>query len=137
MACCKECQQIGKKMAKGKGSSKFMDGLKRAAAITAGIGAGAMVVPKVVDMIDKEGKFNPMIINAVGIGGAIWAARKQKGMLQDAFYGLAGGLGWNVASGFMNGVGYVDDFSTDLNRVAGEEGRGGLSFGSRPNPGAL
>lgn len=137
MACCKECQQIGKKMAKERRSSKFMDGIKRTGAIAAGIGTGAVVVPQVVGMIDKEGKMNPNLVNGVGIAGAIWFARKQKGLVQDALYGLAGGLGWNLLSQFvpMNGLGYVDDFSTDFNKVAGS--RDNDFSRSRPNPGTV
>lgn len=116
-----------------------MDGLQRTAATAAGIGAGAVVVPQVVGMIDKEGKFNPAIVNAAGIAASVYFARQQKGLVQDALYGLAGGLGWNIISQYvpMNGLGWVDDFSTDFNKIAGEQGRGTDFYKSRPNPGAM
>lgn len=126
-------------MGKERRSSKFIDGLKRTGAVAVGIGAGAVVVPQVVGMIDKEGKMNPTMVNVAGIAASVWFARKQKGLVQDGLYGLAGGLGWNIISQYvpMNGLGYVDDFSTDFNKVAGGQGGGADFYKSRPNPGTV
>lgn len=99
-----------------------MAGAQRAAATAAGIGAGAVLVPKVVGMIDKEGKMSPNIVNGVGIVASLYLASKQKsGLVQDGLYGLAGGLGWNVISGLMesSGMGWSNDYSSDFNYLAG------------------
>lgn len=107
-------------MAKTRRSS-LMAGAQRAGAIAVGIGTGAMVIPKVVEAIDKEGNLSPNIINGVGILGSLWLAQKQKGLIQDGLYGLAGGLAWNVLSEFIDksGMGWTNDYSSDFNYLAG------------------
>lgn len=108
-------------MAKTRRSS-LMSGAQRAGAIAAGIGTGAMLVPKVVEMVDKEGKLSPNIVNGVGIVGSLYLASKQKGgLVQDGLYGLAGGLTWNIVSGLMesSGLGWSNDYSSDFNFLAG------------------
>lgn len=101
--------------------------------IAAGIGVGAVGIPKVVEMIDPEGKFDTKLVNAVGAAGAFWLSRKQKGFMQSALQGLCAGLAWNVVADVAN-LGYVNDRSTDfLNNVAG-----GNDFkNSRLNPGTV
>lgn len=108
--------------------------LQTVGGITAGLAVGAVGVPKVVAMIDPEGKLDPKIINGVGAAGAFWLSRKQKGLMQSALHGLAAGMAWNLISN-VAGMGYVNDPSTSfLNRVAGPEDN---YFPSRQNPGAI
>lgn len=102
-------------------------------ALSLGIGAGAVGIPKVVEMIDPTGKFDTKIINAVGAAGAYWFSSKQKGFVQTALQGLSAGLAWNVVAAVAN-IGYLNDRSTDfLNNVAGDP----TYFNSRQNPGTV
>ena len=98
--------------------------------IAAGIGAGAVGIPKVVSMIAPDGKFDTKIVNAAGAAAAYWGSTKQKGFVQAMLQGLSAGLAWNVVAAVAN-IGYVDDNSTNfLNNVAGSG-----YFNSRQNPG--
>lgn len=118
-------------MAKSRRSSKST--LQQVGGITAGIAAGAIGVPKIVEMIDKEGKLDSKIVNGVGAVGAYWFSRKQKGFVQSMLQGLSAGLAWNVLSDVagMKGIGWQQDYSSDFNYVAG------AGTTSRANPGVI
>jgi hypothetical protein len=129
------CHKIGamEKLRRSNTSSK--NALTTVGGIAAGIGVGALGVPKLVSSIDPEGKFDPKIINGVGAAAAFWFSRKQKGFLQSMLQGLSAGLAWNVVSN-VAGMGYIDDNSTRyLNNVAGSDGN--TFANSRMNPGPI
>lgn len=121
-------------MAKNTRKTKLSSTLETVGGITVGLGVGAVGVPKIMEMVDPEGKFNPTLVNGVGAAGAAYLSTKQKGLVQSALQGLAAGLAWNALAPIV-GMGYVDDNSTSfLNRVAGA---GDDYFPSRQNPGAV
>ena len=105
--------------------------LETVGGIAAGLLVGGMGVPKLVSTIDPEGKIGPTAVNAAVAAGAFFFARKQKGFMQSALYGLSAGSAAALVSGLLGGIGYVDSPSTSfLNRVAG-----GDYFPSRQDPG--
>jgi hypothetical protein len=120
-------------MARKTRKSKLTDTAATVAAMATGLGVGALGVPRLVEMIDPEGKFNPQVINGVGAIGFGYLGSTQDGLVKTGLYSLAAGMLWNAASP-MIGIGYgVTDNSTDfLNRVAGA---GDSYRPSRPNPG--
>ena len=126
-----KCHSIGKTMARTTRKSNMTSALQNVGGIAAGIGGGAVGVPKLVAMIYPEGKINPTIVNGAGSVGAFLLARKQKGILQSMLHGLSAGMAWNALSP-MIGIGYVDSNSTSfLNNVAGDY------FPSRQDPGTV
>lgn len=125
------CHKIGSMANKSRRSSKST--IQTVGGIATGIGVGAVGIPKVVGMIDPEGKFDTKLVNAVGAGAAYWFSRKQKGFMQAALQGLSAGLVWNVIAD-VAGLGYLNDRSTDfLNNVAGANDY----QNSRLNPGTI
>lgn len=124
------CHKIGK-MAKSRRSTSSKSALQTVGGIAAGIGVGALGVPKIVAAIDPDGKFDPKIVNGVGAAAAFWFSTKQRGILQNVLQGLSAGLAWNVVAN-VAGMGYIDDNSTRyLNNVAGDY------FPSRMDAGAV
>lgn len=108
-------------MAKTRRSSKST--LQQVSGITAGLAAGAIAVPKIVSMIDKDGKLDSKIVNGVGAAGAYWLSRKQKGFVQSMLQGLSAGLAWNALSDMagLKGIGWQQDYSSDFNYVSGAD----------------
>lgn len=106
--------------------------LVRGLAIGAGIGAGAMLLPKIVSAVDKNGTLDPKLASAVGAGAALFGATKTSGITQDVMLGVAGGQVWNLISNFVgvSGIGYETyPGTTDVNRVAGDTFGGTMDVG--------
>lgn len=123
---CKACAaaQIGKTMAKKtRKSSKslIMDGLYT----TAGVVAGGYAVPKLVEMVDPNGKLDPRLTQGVAAAGGFFGAMNTKGEIQKVMLGVGIGAAANLLSEVI-GMGYVVSPSYDVNRVigAGDDFRG-------------
>lgn len=109
-------------------------GLQTVGAIGAGLLAGSLVVPKIVDAVDPSQKINPKIISGIGAAAAYFFGTKTSGFGQMALYGLAAGQALNVVAS-VAGLGYVDSPTYDVNRVAGA---GSNYYGTTgANPGAI
>lgn len=111
-------------MAKTRKSSNKKDLVMRGVALTAGIGVGALAIPKLVALVDKNGTVDPKIVSGVGAAGAFLLARTQKGLVQDGLMGVAAGQAWNLVASFVgiSGIGYDDyNASSDLQRIAAAE----------------
>ena len=122
-------------MAKTRRNTSSKSAIQTVGAIAAGIGAGALGVPKIVAAVDPEGKIDPKLVNGAGAVVAFLVSRKQKGFVQSMLQGLSAGLAWNVVSN-VAGMGFIDDNSTRyLNNVAGSEGN--TYANSRMNPGPI
>lgn len=113
------CHKIGAMAKSRRSNTSSKNALTTVGGIAAGIGVGALGVPKIVASIDPEGKFDPKIVNGVGAAAAFWFSRKQKGFVQSLLHGLSAGLAWNVVSN-VAGMGYMNDNSSDFNFVAGK-----------------
>lgn len=131
---CKACAlaSIGKKMAKQRRSKH--GGIQTVGAIGAGLLAGSLVVPKIVNAVDPEGKFDPRIISGLGAVGGYFLAGKMKGFTQTMAYGFAAGQALNLVAS-VAGLGYVDSPTYELNRVAGAGDNYTGTTGA--NPGAI
>lgn len=132
---CKACAaaQIGKTMAKKtRKSSKslIMDGLYT----TAGVVAGGYAVPKLVEMVDPNGKLDPRLTQGVAAAGGFFGAMNTKGEIQKVMLGVGIGAAANLLSEVI-GMGYVVSPSYDVNRVigAGDDFRGTTGL----NPGDI
>ena len=96
---CKACAaaQIGKTMAKKtRKSSKslIMDGLYT----TAGVVAGGYAVPKLVEMVDPNGKLDPRHTQGVAAAGGFFGAMNTKGEIQKVMLGVGIGAAANLLS---------------------------------------
>lgn len=115
---CKACAAAikGTKMAKSRKSSKNLvqDGLY----ITGGVVAGGYAVPKVVEMIDPTGKFDPKIVQGAAAAGGFFGAMNTKGVAQKVLLGVGIGAAANLL-GELVGMGYVISPNTDLNNIVG------------------
>lgn len=132
---CKACAaaQIGKTMAKKtRKSSKslIMDGLYT----TAGVVAGGYAVPKLVEMVDPNGKLDPRLTQGVAAAGGFFGAMNTKGEIQKVMLGVGIGAAANLF-GEVIGMGYVVSPSYDVNRIigAGDDFRGTTGL----NPGDI
>ncbi len=116
---CKACAAAikgTKKMAKSRKSSKnlVMDGLY----ITGGVVAGGYAVPKVVEMIDPNGKMDPKLTQGIAAAGGFFGAMNTKGAAQKVLLGVGIGAAANLLSEVV-GMGYVVSPSYDVNRIIG------------------
>lgn len=115
---CKACAAAikGTKMAKSRKSSKSLvqDGLY----ITGGVVAGGYAVPKVVEMVDPTGKFDPKIVQGAAAAAGFFGAMNSKGVAQKVLLGVGIGAAANLL-GELVGMGYVINPNTDLNNIVG------------------
>lgn len=132
---CKACAlaSIGKKMANKQRRSKS-GAIQTVGAIGAGLLAGSLVVPKIVNTVDAEGKIDPKIISGLGAVGGYLLGQRMKGFGQMAAFGFAAGQALNLVASFA-GMGYVDSPTYDLNRIIGA---GDIYTGTTgANPGSI
>lgn len=116
---CKACAAAikgTKKMAKSRKSSKnlVMDGLY----ITGGVVAGGYAVPKVVEMIDPNGKLDPKLTQGIAAAGGFFGAMNTKGTAQKVLLGVGIGAAANLLSEVV-GMGYVVNPNTNLENIIG------------------
>lgn len=117
---CKACAAAikgTKKMAKSRKSSK-KSLLMQGAAITGGLLAGAVLVPKIVETIDSKGTFDNKMVNGGTIAVGILGAFNTKGPIQTGFLAMAGGAAANLLSEVV-GMGYVINPNTNLENIVG------------------
>lgn len=88
------------------------------AAITGGLLAGAVLVPKIVQTIDSKGTFDDKMVNGGTIAVGILGAFNTKGPIQTGFLALAGGAAANLLSEVV-GMGYVINPNTNLENIVG------------------
>lgn len=91
-----------------------MDGLY----ITGGVVAGGYAVPKVVEMVDPNGKLDPKLTQGIAAAGGFFGAMNTKGATQKVLLGIGIGAAANLLSEVV-GMGYVVSPSYDVNRIIG------------------
>lgn len=90
--------------------------LMTGAAITGGLIAGAVAVPKLAAMVAPT--VDDKTINLATIGLGILGAMNTKGEIQTGFIAMAGGAGASLISE-VAGLGYVLSPTYDVNRIIG------------------
>ena len=132
---CKACAaaSIGKTMAKKTRKSSPKGILITGAAITGGLLAGAVGVPKLAEMVVPTADDKTVNIGTLGLG--ILGAMYTKGHIQTGAIGMAAGAAVRLVAEYLPSMGYVVSPSYDVNRIigAGDDYRGTTGL----NPGDI
>jgi len=94
-----------------------MDGLT----ITAGVVGGSYAVPKLVEMVDPNGKIDPKLTAAAAAAGGFFGAMNTKGATRNVLLGVGIGAAAQLLSE-VAGLGYVVNPNTNLSYILGADG---------------
>jgi len=114
-----KCQSIGKMKKTRKSSANGI--LMETGAIAAGLAAGSLVVPKILDMVIGDKAIDPNLTNGGVAAVAVFGAMRTKGAVQSGLIGLAAGSALKVIMNFAGLQGIGEEYynnSYDLNYVA-------------------